>query len=96
MPTTIVRWGRQLLGGLIVTGLAAGQGVWPAAAIDMGEAGGAKLRLARRGDRACVERCIGQCRAARAVCNGAGNSPAACRTQYQICARRCVVSCSSR
>jgi hypothetical protein len=52
------------------------------------------LRLAQSGDRACSERCVTQCRAALAQCESAGNSN--CRAQFQICARRCVVTCGSR
>ena len=49
------------------------------------------LRFAEGGNRACMDGCIAQCRAAQQGCSG-GN----CREQFQICARRCVVSCGSR
>jgi hypothetical protein len=49
------------------------------------------LRFAEGGNRACMDGCITQCRAAQQGCSG-GN----CREQFQICARRCVVSCGSR
>jgi hypothetical protein len=49
------------------------------------------LRLAEGSNRACMDGCIAQCRAAQQGCSG-GN----CRAQFQICARRCVVSCGSR
>jgi hypothetical protein len=52
------------------------------------------LQLALSGDSACTERCVAQCRAALAQCESAGNSN--CRAQFQICARRCVVTCGSR
>jgi hypothetical protein len=49
------------------------------------------LRLAEGGNRACMDGCIAQCRAAQQGCSGEN-----CRAQFQICARRCVVSCGSR
>jgi hypothetical protein len=49
------------------------------------------LRVAEGGSRACMDGCMAQCRAAQQGCSG-GN----CRAQFQICARRCVVSCGSR
>jgi hypothetical protein len=50
------------------------------------------LRLAEGSSRACTESCIAQCRSAERSCGG----KAECRAQFQICARRCVVSCGSR
>jgi hypothetical protein len=49
------------------------------------------LRLAEGSSRSCMDGCIAQCRAAQQGCSG-GN----CRAQFQICARRCVVSCGPR
>jgi hypothetical protein len=49
------------------------------------------LRFAQGGNRACMDGCIAQCRAAQQGCSGDN-----CRAQFQICARRCVVSCGSR
>lgn len=47
------------------------------------------VRVAEGSGRACVASCIAQCRAEEQSCGG-GSS---CGAQYQICARRCVVSC---
>jgi hypothetical protein len=47
-----------------------------------------RLSQANRG---CMESCMGQCRSAQQGCSGPN-----CRAQFQICARRCVVSCGSR
>lgn len=44
-------------------------------------------------NRSCTENCMAQCRAAESSCSGERSS---CRAQFQICARRCVVSCGSR
>jgi len=49
-------------------------------------------RLAEGSSRACMASCIAQCRAQEEACGG-GRS---CAAQYQICARRCVVTCGSR
>lgn len=68
----------------------------PAKAVENQSQRGESLRLTQRGDRACVERCINQCRATLAACEGGGNNRSVCRTQFQICARRCVVSCGGR
>lgn len=51
------------------------------------------FRLAEGPGRGCAENCVAQCRAAQSSCSG---DAASCRAQFQICARRCVVSCSSR
>jgi hypothetical protein len=51
------------------------------------------FRLAEGPGRGCAENCVAQCRAAQSGCSG---NAASCRAQFQICARRCVVSCSSR
>jgi hypothetical protein len=83
-------WRLSLL--LILPGLALAMAM-PVAAMQGKEAHATDLRLAQSGDRACAERCVAQCRAALAQCESAGNSN--CRTQFQICARRCVVTCGS-
>ena len=83
-------WRLSLL--LILPGLALAQAM-PVAAMQGKEARATDLRLAQSGDRACAERCVAQCRAALAQCESAGNSN--CRAQFQICARRCVVTCGS-
>jgi hypothetical protein len=44
------------------------------------------------GGRGCSESCVAQCRAAERSCSG---DRAACRAEFQICARRCVVSCDA-
>jgi hypothetical protein len=50
-----------------------------------------RLRLSE--GRSCTESCIGQCREAQRSCSGDAGS---CRANFQICARRCVVTCGSR
>src|SRR5262245_14104693 len=50
-----------------------------------------RLRLSE--GRNCTESCMGQCREAQRSCSG---DAASCRANFQICARRCVVSCGSR
>lgn len=50
------------------------------------------LRLAEGSSRSCSESCVAQCRSAERACGGKPD----CRAQFQICARRCVVSCGSR
>jgi hypothetical protein len=52
----------------------------------------ARRRLRLSEGRSCTESCMGQCRQAQSSC-GSGKS---CRADFQICARRCVVSCGSR
>jgi hypothetical protein len=52
----------------------------------------AGTRLAEGSSRACMASCIAQCRAQEEACGSSGR----CATQYQICARRCVVTCGSR
>lgn len=55
---------------------------------------GGSYRLAEGpSGRGCAENCVAQCRAAQSSCSG---DAASCRAQFQICARRCVVSCGSR
>jgi hypothetical protein len=44
------------------------------------------------GNRGCAENCVAQCRQAQSSCSGDG---ASCRAAFQICARRCVVSCGT-
>jgi hypothetical protein len=43
------------------------------------------------GGKNCTESCMSQCRSAARSCSGAN-----CNAQFQICARRCVVSCGAR
>lgn len=57
----------------------------------MGVAPPRRLRLSE--GRSCTESCMGQCREAQRSCSG---DAASCRANFQICARRCVVSCGSR
>ena len=47
--------------------------------------------LAEGSSKSCTETCMSQCRNSEKSCSGAG-----CNAQFQICARRCVVSCGSR
>jgi hypothetical protein len=49
-------------------------------------------RLAEGSSRACMVSCIAQCRAQEEACGGSRR----CASQYQICARRCVVTCGPR
>jgi len=65
-------------------------------AADIQERPAANLRLSEYSSRACVEDCITQCRAARAQCSGNNDRGDECRAKFQICARRCVVSCNPR
>jgi hypothetical protein len=48
--------------------------------------------LAEGSSRGCAENCVIQCREAQRTCSG---DAASCRAQFQICARRCVVSCDA-
>jgi hypothetical protein len=59
-------------------------------AAQIAPAAGRRFRLAEGSNRACAESCVAQCRAAQQSCSG---DAASCRAQFQICARRCVVSC---
>jgi hypothetical protein len=65
-------------------------------AADIQERPAANLRLSEYSSRACVEDCITKCRAARAQCSENKDRGDECRAQFQICARRCVVSCNPR
>jgi hypothetical protein len=65
-------------------------------AADIQERPAANLRLSEYSSRACVEDCITKCRAAKAQCSGNKDRGDECRAQFQICARRCVVSCNPR
>jgi hypothetical protein len=49
------------------------------------------FELAEGSSKTCTESCMSQCRSAEQSCSGSG-----CKAQFQICARRCVVSCGSR
>lgn len=66
-----------------------------ASAADIKETRTENLRLSQNSQRNCMEGCIAQCRAALASCES-GKSNSNCRTQFQICARRCVVACGGR
>jgi hypothetical protein len=50
-----------------------------------------RWRVAEGGGKNCTESCMSQCRSAAKSCSGSN-----CNAQFQICARRCVVSCGSR
>ena len=52
-----------------------------------------KNRMRLSEGRSCTESCIAQCREAQRSCSGDAGS---CRANFQICARRCVVTCDSR
>jgi hypothetical protein len=53
-------------------------------------------RHAQRSGSACAESCMAQCRSAQAACLASGEDAGSCRTQFQICVRRCVVQCGGR
>ncbi|MGF1620185.1 MAG: hypothetical protein ACFCUR_06200 [Rhodomicrobiaceae bacterium] len=53
-------------------------------------------RLAQRSGNACAQSCMAQCRSAQSACLASGENAGSCRTQFQICVRRCVVQCGGR
>jgi hypothetical protein len=55
-------------------------------------AGLLRLTEGPSGNRGCAENCVAQCRQAQSSCSG---DAASCRAAFQICARRCVVSCGT-
>jgi hypothetical protein len=97
MPKLIARLPAVLIPLSLSAALA---GLWigagAAAAADIQEKPAGKLRLSEYSARSCVEDCITRCRAAKAQCGGGKDRGDECRAQFQICARRCVVSCNPR
>jgi hypothetical protein len=65
-------------------------------AADMEENSTRLPRLAQRAGSACAQSCTAQCRSAQSACLASGESAGSCRTQFQICVRRCVVQCGGR
>jgi hypothetical protein len=69
----------------------------PARAADIEEDPAAAVRLSQKASRICTEGCTAQCRADRADCKEQkADDEIGCRAQFQICVRRCVVSCSPK
>jgi hypothetical protein len=70
----------------------------PAGAADIEEVPPASFRMSQRSDRNCTESCMADCRAARAECreSKADKETNNCPAQFQICVRRCVISCGPK
>jgi hypothetical protein len=70
----------------------------PAGAADIEQVPAASLRMSQESGRSCTERCMADCRAAREGCREgkADSENNKCPAQFQICARRCVVSCGPK
>ncbi len=96
MPRGLRNGGFALAAWLAVFGAAYFDMGRPAFAADIEEPPGADLRMAQRAKRVCVDNCITQCRSALTTCASNSKDTSTCRTQFQICARRCVVACNSR
>jgi hypothetical protein len=78
----------------------AGEAVFanPAGAADIEETPAASLRLSQLSDGSCTKSCMADCRSTRAECRDrkAKSDKDNCRAQFQICVRRCVVSCGPK
>jgi hypothetical protein len=87
--------GLWLAAALLAGGLA---GASPAGAADIEEDPAAAYRLSREASRVCTDGCMGRCRTDRTDCKDGktGEDTENCPAQFQICARRCVVSCSPK
>jgi hypothetical protein len=94
MPNVVAMPFGLLLVLFVFSGLVAGR-AGPAFGADIQESPAAKLRMSQDSSRGCTERCMSQCRAALSACSS-GGAKDTCRAEFQICARRCVVSCGSR
>lgn len=70
----------------------------PADAADIEEPPAESFRMSQQSGRSCTESCMADCRAARAECvDGKADSEAnKCPAQFQICVRRCVISCGPK
>ena len=80
-----------LVGGLACAAVFAN----PSGAADIEEDPAAALRLSQKSGRSCTESCMSECRADRTDCKEQKtDDETSCRAQFQICVRRCVVSCS--
>ena len=94
-----IRWRAMRLALALLAGGLAGAAVFasPARAADIEEDPAAALRLAQKASRICTEGCTAQCRADRTDCKEQkADDETSCRAQFQICVRRCVVSCSPK
>ena len=85
----------------LLTGDFAGAAVFalPADAADIEEDPAAALRLSRKTARSCTDSCMAECRDDRKQCteNKTDNdSVNKCPAEFQICVRRCVISCSPK
>ncbi len=99
MKQHFIRWrAMRLVIALLAGGFAGAVGfVNPAGAADIEEDPAAALRLSQKASRSCTESCTAQCRADRTDCKGQKTDDEInCRAQFQICVRRCVVSCSPK
>ncbi len=65
-------------------------------AADLQENSTSLPRLAQRSGGACAQSCMAPCRSAQSACLASGENAGSCRTQFQICVRRCVVQCGGR
>jgi hypothetical protein len=70
----------------------------PAGAADIEEDPAAAFRLSQKSSRSCTESCMAQCRAERTDCREGktDDNNDNCPAQFQICVRRCVISCSPK
>jgi hypothetical protein len=69
----------------------------PAGAADMEEDPAAAVRLSQKASRNCTESCMSECRADRVDCKEQKNDDEnSCRVEFQMCVRRCVVTCSPK
>ena len=96
MKQQVTRWRGLWLAAAVMAGGLAGAG--PAGAADIEEDPAAAFRLSRQASRVCTDGCIAGCRTDRTDCKDGrtGEGQENCRAQFQICARRCVVSCSPK
>lgn len=70
-----------------------------ARAADIQEDPAAALRLSQKSARSCTDGCMADCRAERTDCKQAKTDDDTnnnCPARFQICVRRCVVSCSPK
>ena len=80
-----------LAGGLSLAAIS----TLPAGAADIEEDPAASVRLSQKNSRNCTESCTAECRAERTDCTERkADEKISCRAQFQICVRRCVVTCS--
>jgi hypothetical protein len=81
---------------LLGSGVLVGAGYLTAAsAADIEETPAADLRQSQRAVRVCTDGCASDCRSERTSCANGQENTDRCRAQFQICVRRCVVSCGS-